>query len=79
MRTRIFTTIAAAAALTATPVMAQSVEAQRAPAAIDQSEQLSNDDDGSGVVIAVLAALLIIAALVIALSGDDDEDLPASP
>lgn len=79
MRTRIFTTIAAAAALTATPVMAQSVEAQRAPAALADAEGLGNDEDGSGWILAVLALAVIIAGIAIALNGEDDETLPTSP
>ena len=78
MRTRIFTAIAAAAALTATPVMAQSIDAERAAAPVQESEQFGDDNNG-GFIMALLALAVIIAGIVIALDGEDDETLPTSP
>lgn len=80
MITRTFTAIAAAAALTATPVMAQSIDAERAAAPVSQAEQLGEDGRGPGLLLAFLAAAVIIAGIIIALDDDDvDGDLPVSP
>lgn len=78
MMKRMFTTVAAAAALTATPVMAQSIEIERAPASVEQdAEQFGAS--GGGIIIAVLALAAIIAGIVIAVDGEEDGDLPTSP
>lgn len=80
MMTRTFTTIAAAAALTATPVMAQSIDAERASAPVAQAEQLGEEGRGPGLILALLAAAAIIAGIYIALEDEDDDgDLPVSP
>ena len=71
------TAIAAAAALTATPVLAQSMDAPRAPAQIEDSEQFGGN--GGGVLIAVLALAAIIAGIIIAVDDNEDDDLPTSP
>lgn len=79
MTKKLFTTVAATAALLATPVLAQSEVAQRAAAnAIEQAEGMGEDDDGPGLLLGALAAGLIIAGVVVAF-GDGDDDLPASP
>ncbi|WP_234027341.1 hypothetical protein [Aurantiacibacter arachoides] len=72
------TAIAAATALMATPVLAQSIEGQRAPAQVEQdAEQFGGN--GGGVIIALLALAAIVAGIIIAVGGDDDVDLPTSP
>ena len=72
------TAIAAAAALTATPVLAQTMEAPRASAQTEENaEQFGGS--GGGVIIAVLALAAIIAGIIIAVDSNDDEDLPTSP
>ncbi|MGB3167276.1 MAG: hypothetical protein WBA68_10930 [Alteraurantiacibacter sp.] len=77
MIAKTFTAAAAALALTATPVLAQETEIDRAPAQVDvQAEQ--DGRHGPGLLLAVLALAAIIGAIIIAV-GDDDEDLPTSP
>lgn len=77
MMKKTMTALAAATALVATPVLAQSADAQRAPAQVAQdAEQFGAR--GGGLVIGLLALAAIIAGLIIALD-DEDEDLPTSP
>lgn len=75
MIARMFTSAAAAIALSATPVMAQDSTSSRLPAPIEaESEQL----EGGGIIIAILAAAAVITGIIIA-AGGSDENLPTSP
>lgn len=77
MMKKMATTIAAALALTATPVLAQSIDAPRAPA---QIEEEAEEMAGGGIIIALLAVAAIIAGLVVAFDGGTDQgELPTSP
>lgn len=76
---RMFTTVAMSLALVSTPVMAQSIEAQRAPAQVEEQSAEEFRGRGGGWVIGALALVVIVAGLIIALGGDDGEDLPTSP
>ncbi|GEM_PF-1468361 len=78
MTAKLFTTVAASLALSATPVLAQEASIDRLPAPVEtQAEEL---EGGSGILLALLAAAAIIAGI-IAATGDstDDSDLPTSP
>ncbi|VVS97825.1 hypothetical protein [Erythrobacter sp. EC-HK427] len=79
MTAKLFTTAAAAIALSATPTLAQESQFDRAPAPIDaQAEQI--DDNGPGLLLAIAALAAIIAAILIAAGQEgEDEVLPTSP
>lgn len=80
MSKKLFTAVAASAALIGTPVLAQSVASDRAAAFVDEVE--AQDDEGgnsAGKLFALIGGALIVAGIVIAVSGGDDEDLPTSP
>lgn len=64
----------AATGLLATPVLAQSVNVERAPARSSDSNELEGE---SGILIALLAAAAIIAGIIIL--ADNEDDLPTSP
>ncbi|WP_237437488.1 hypothetical protein [Alteraurantiacibacter aestuarii] len=64
----------AATSLLATPVLAQSVNALRAPAPVQDSEEV---EGGSGIILVILAAAAVIAGIIIA--ADGSENLPTSP
>lgn len=78
MSAKLFTTAAAAIALTVTPALAQESQFDRAPATVDaEAEELRN---GPGLLLGILALAAIIGAILIAAGVDDDEDdLPTSP
>lgn len=71
MRKRLITAAAAAVALVAAPVAAQSTLAQRAPAAIGENEELGP------VAILAIAAAAAAAVTGIVIATQDDE--PTSP
>ena len=82
MIVKTFTTAAAAIALTATPVMAQTAEIERNSAQIDAQAEMLQDEDrrGPGLLLGVLALAVIIAGILILAGEDgDDEDVPTSP
>ncbi|KLE33797.1 hypothetical protein [Aurantiacibacter luteus] len=79
MMKKTMTALAAASALVATPVLAQSVDATRAPAQVEQNAEQMRGGNGGGVLIGLLALAAIIAGIIIAVGGDDNEDLPTSP
>ncbi|MEW4448609.1 hypothetical protein [Qipengyuania sp. JC766] len=65
----------AAVSLAATPVVAQSVQADRASAPVSDESELGG---GSGIIIGLVAAAAVIAGIIIAADNEDD-DAPASP
>ena len=82
MTAKLFTTAAAAIALTATPTLAQESQFDRAPAPVSQAEMLDDHDadNGPGLLLAILALAAIIGAILIAAGQEgDDEVLPTSP
>ncbi|QZH73887.1 MAG: hypothetical protein JY451_08865 [Erythrobacter sp.] len=76
MIARIFTTAAAAIALSATPVLAQSAPIARTSAPVEGQAEGAGT---SGILIGLIALALIAGAVVIALEGGDEDDLPTSP
>jgi len=72
MKVKFFATTAAALALAATPVLAQANGANRAPAPVEETEELA----GSGLVLLLLAAAAAVAGVIVIADGDDE---PTSP
>lgn len=79
MTGKLFTTAAAAIALSVTPALAQQGQLDRASALVSQSEALDDHEgNGPGLLLGVLALAAIVGAVLIA-AGDEDEVLPTSP
>ncbi len=77
MTKKLISSLAAATALLATPVLAQATDSIRAPASTERdTEQM--EGNGAGIIIAILAAAAVIAGIIVAFD-DDDVDLPTSP
>ena len=77
MKTKTFATVAGAAALALTPVVAQAraaTAAERAPAPVEKAEGLRG-----GFIIPLVAVIAIILGILVATQGGNDHHLPTSP
>ncbi len=80
MKNKVFTALAASAALVATPTLAQPVPIERAPAEVAE-EKAEGFFGLSYLGSALVAAAVVVTTIIIIdeVSDDDDDVLPTSP